>query len=404
MPDKSLSPRIKDAIALISSRQAAPFYLYDGDGIVENYRRLLAAFSGVEFGNYFAVKALPARSILTLLDRHGSGFDCASLTELQMVTRYCQGPIAFTGNNVNKETLAEALAAGASVTLDDETAIELLPADALPPRISLRVIFGDSGENVVGGRRQKFGIPEPRIASCVARLRDLGISEVGLHCMQSANQVDNRNKKHEAQRLIQLAAEINQLLPVTLLNFGGGIGIPYRPGEPDFDIEDYTQTIIASLRQHFRVLPQVAMECGRYIAGPHGYLAGRVVGLYQKPHRIIGLTIASAMIPRITIYPDAWHYLSFPACADAPRQAFDVVGSMCESSDKLARQRLLPRPTPGEICVIHDAGAHCISMANSYNGFLRPAEYLLYQGELLQIVRAETLADLEARAISVAVC
>jgi diaminopimelate decarboxylase len=73
---------------------------------------------------------------------------------------------------------------------------------------------------------------------------------------------------------------------------------------------------------------------------------------------------------------------------------YDVTGSLCENNDKFAVDRMLPELAPGDLVVIHDAGAHGYAMGFQYNGKLRSAELLQRtDGSVTQIRRAETVAD-----------
>ena len=73
---------------------------------------------------------------------------------------------------------------------------------------------------------------------------------------------------------------------------------------------------------------------------------------------------------------------------------YDVTGSLCENNDKFAIDRMLPKLEPGNIVVIHDAGAHGYAMGFNYNGKLRSAELLLREdGSVTLIRRAETVED-----------
>jgi diaminopimelate decarboxylase len=91
----------------------------------------------------------------------------------------------------------------------------------------------------------------------------------------------------------------------------------------------------------------------------------------------------------------AYHHITVPGKEDAPAtETYDVVGSLCENNDKFALRRQLPRITPGDFVIIHDAGAHGRAMGFNYNGKLRCGELLLRpDGELLPIRRSETVAD-----------
>jgi diaminopimelate decarboxylase len=73
---------------------------------------------------------------------------------------------------------------------------------------------------------------------------------------------------------------------------------------------------------------------------------------------------------------------------------YDVTGSLCESIDRFAVDRLLPAVEIGDLVVIHDTGAHGHAMGFNYNGKLRSAELLLREnGDVVEIRRAETMDD-----------
>jgi diaminopimelate decarboxylase len=70
-----------------------------------------------------------------------------------------------------------------------------------------------------------------------------------------------------------------------------------------------------------------------------------------------------------------------------------VVGSICENSDKFARQRALPAVAEGDILLIHDTGAHGHSMGFNYNGRLRPKELLLRRSGRVELIRREEMIE-----------
>ena len=91
----------------------------------------------------------------------------------------------------------------------------------------------------------------------------------------------------------------------------------------------------------------------------------------------------------------AYHHITVLGKEDAPQdQAYDVVGSLCENSDKFAIDRPLPQIDRGDVLVIHDTGAHGFSMGYNYNGKLRSAELLLREDGSVELLRrAETPDD-----------
>ena len=104
---------------------------------------------------------------------------------------------------------------------------------------------------------------------------------------------------------------------------------------------------------------------------------------------------------RPAIYESAYHHITILNPDGTEKQGekkvMDVVGPLCENSDKFARQRLLPEADPGDILVQHDTGAHSPAMGGNYNGWLRPKQLLLKTVGTVELTkRAETLDDLFA--------
>jgi diaminopimelate decarboxylase len=120
----------------------------------------------------------------------------------------------------------------------------------------------------------------------------------------------------------------------------------------------------------------------------------------SKYREYVGVDVATMTAnPRPAIYSSAYHHVTILDSDGTPKsggeELVDVVGPLCENSDKFARQVLLPETGPGDIMVQHDTGAHCYAMAGNYNGWLRPKELLLRtDGSVELIRRAETVDDL----------
>lgn len=182
------------------------------------------------------------------------------------------------------------------------------------------------------------------------------------------------------------------------VNLGGGVGIPYRPEEEPVDLPALGREIRAVYEA--RIMPnglhplKIALELGRAITGPYGYLVSRVLHKKETYKNYVGLDASMANLMRPGMY-GAYHHITVPGKEDWPHdQVYDVTGSLCENNDKFAIDRWLPRIDVGDLVVIHDTGAHGHSMGFNYNGKLRSAELLLRpDGGVTMIRRAETVED-----------
>src|SRR3989344_1258193 len=396
-------PFVKAEIEKLSGEHPAPFYIYDEEGIRETARRLLAAFSWSEgFKEYFAVKALPNPRILSILKDEACGADCSSLPELLLAERVqLQGhEVMFTSNDTPIGEFAKAKEMGALINLDAIEHLAYIERHiGLPEFISFRYNPGPLRDgNVIIGKPEeaKFGVTEAQLLEGYRSAKEKGVRRFGLHTMVASNERDAAYFVETARMLLRLVRTIREKLgiEIELMNLGGGLGIPYRPSDAEVDLVAIAGGIQELVAEECVPHLRLAMECGRYITGPHGYLVSRVRHLKETYRKYAGLDATMANLMRPGMY-GAYHHITALGKEDAPpSDVYDVVGSLCENNDKFALQRELPHLEPNDLLVIHDAGAHRHPTGLHYNGKLRSAEFLLRPDRSFEMIRrAETVAD-----------
>jgi diaminopimelate decarboxylase/decarboxylase len=393
---RRLKPIIKDLVEQYST----PFHIYDAAGIVATHLVMVDAFGDYPFHQHFAVKSLPNPAVLKTLVQVGSGLDCSSPAELRLAEA-CGAfgeAVVFTSNNTSLSEYDAAMAAGVLITFDDVHYLQR--AEHLPPIVAFRVSpqGAPTQSALMGGTEgSKFGVPREELIEAYAEAQGRGATRFGIHGMSCANELNVGNAVRAAQDLVNLAGKIAQALGISFdyINFGGGLGIPYRPDDQPFDFREYAaaiRTAIATTLPSQR--PRVLMECGRYVTGPHGILVARVINRVKKEREIAGLDASMSALMRPGFYKTAYHHITLPFAEQRPQVVVDIVGSLCENIDRFAVARLLPDPQEGDIVYIHDTGAHGHAMGFTYNGRLRPAELMLTQtGDVVEIRRAETFED-----------
>ncbi|TVQ17141.1 MAG: diaminopimelate decarboxylase [Spirochaetaceae bacterium] len=407
MADKTV-PFSRDFIAEVSKRYPTPFHIYDEAGIRATCREFATGFPWVPggFRNYYAVKALPNPAIMRIVADEGMGFDCSSMAEL-ILAEHLGTPgdrIMFTSNDTPIDEFAKAKELGAIINLDDYTHIDYLhDGIGMPERICLRYNPGSLKEgNVIIGKPEeaKYGFTREQIIAGYARAAELGVKEFGLHTMVASNELNPDYFVETAQLLFELAVEVRREtgVRISFLNLGGGIGIPYRPEQTAVDIAYVARGIRAlydSIVKPAGLDPmQIAMENGRCVTGPHGYLVGTVRHVKKTYKQYVGLDATMANLMRPGMY-GAYHHITVLGKENAaPTETYDVTGSLCENNDKFSIDRPLPPVESGDLVVIHDTGAHGHSMGFNYNGKLRSAELLLKEDRSVELIRrAETYAD-----------
>lgn len=398
----------KEQLEDIASRYATPFYLYDEKGIRETARRVNKAFSWNKgFKEYFAVKATPTPGILKILHEEGCGADCSSYTELLMADAvgFKGDEIMFSSNDTPAEDFQLARKLNATINLDDITHIDFLERVAdIPDAVCCRYNPGGHfaiANNIMDNPGDaKYGMTREQLTEAYKRLMAKGVKHFGLHAFLASNTVTNDYYPELARILFKVAVELKEETGASIefINLSGGVGIAYRPGQPQNDIMEIGEGV---RRAYEEVLVPAGMgnvrlytEMGRYMLAPYGALVSRVIHQKHIYKEYIGLDACAANLMRPAIY-GAYHHITVMGKENAPcDHKYDVTGGLCENNDKFAIDRMLPEINIGDLVFIHDAGAHGFAMGYNYNGKLRSAELLLKEdGSVEMIRRAETPAD-----------
>lgn len=401
-------PFTKEDIVAITQTYPTPFHIYDEKAIRENARQLTQAFSWApEFKEYFAVKATPNPYILKLLREEGFGADCSSLPELLLAEKagIVGEDIMLTSNNTPVNEFAKALELGAILNLDDISHIDYLEKNLhLPKTISFRYNPGPlrEGNGIIGKPEEaKYGLTKTQIIEAYSIMQKKGCEKFGIHTMIASNELNINYFVETAKMMFELIGELHQRLGINIafVNFGGGIGIPYKPEEKPIDLKllgqlikaEYDRLIVAKGLAPLKI----CLECGRMITGPYGYLVTKAIHYKDTYKHYIGVDASMANLMRPGMY-GAYHYITVLGKeTQLCDHTYDVVGSLCENCDKFAIDRSLPQIETGDYLVIHDAGAHGHAMGFNYNGKLRSAELLLKPDKNVELIRrAETIEDL----------
>jgi len=406
MSEKTI-PFSKDELAKIAEKFPTPFHIYDEKGMRAYARKFVSAFSwNPGFKEYYAIKSAPNPYLMKILRQEGFGIDCSSMAELVLAERVgMRGEeIMFTSNDTPAYEYKKAIELGAIINLDDFGHIRYLEEQVgLPELVCFRYNPGalKEGNAIIGHPEEaKYGFTREQLFEGYKILRDKGIKRFGIHTMVASNELNPDYFVETAHILFELIVELYQTLGIRFefANLGGGIGIPYEPGQDAVDLEKMSKGIQEGYNQFIKsngLDPlKIYFESGRAITGPFGFLVSRVLHIKNTYKKYAGLDASMANLMRPALY-GSYHHITVLGNKPNPHEfVYDVTGSLCENNDKFAINRLLPEMAAGDLVVIHDAGAHGHAMGFNYNGKLRSSELLLREnGEVVQIRRAETLDD-----------
>ncbi len=400
-------PFSKQQIEKIIEQYPTPFHIYNEKGIREYARKFIKAFSwNSGFKEFYAIKSAPNPYLMKIMRQEGFGIDCSSIAELVLAEKLGMkgDEIMFTSNDTPAYEYKKAVDLGAIINLDDISHIEYLEKQVgLPNLVCFRYNPGalKEGNTIIGHPEEaKYGFTREQLFEGYQMLKEKGVTRFGLHTMVASNELDAAYFVETAEILFDLIVEIKERIGIYIefANLGGGIGIPYRPTDQPVDLDFMSQGIQKLYKEKIEgngLSPlRIYFESGRAMTGPYGFLVSQVLHIKKTYKQYAGLDSCMANLMRPALY-GSYHHITVMGKEYEPlTETYDVTGSLCENNDKFAINRKLPKVEPGDIVVIHDAGAHGHAMGFNYNGKLRSAELLLREnGEVVQIRRAETLND-----------
>ncbi|WP_066519492.1 diaminopimelate decarboxylase [Curtobacterium ammoniigenes] len=411
------------------ARFGSPLYVLDERDLQSRAVRVRTAFAdafeplGVRTIVYYAGKALLTAQVAAWMAEADLHIDVA--TDGELATALAGGVdaarLGLHGNNKSDAEIDMAVRLGVgTIVLDSADEVERVAAAAgrygVRQRVRLRINSGVHASTheylATAHEDQKFGVPIGDAPAIVETIRaSEGLAFVGLHSHIGSQIFDAAGFREAARRLVALHALLAQSGPVPELNLGGGWGIDYTSADTAFEPEDIAvalaEILVEQCAEHGIPVPQIAVEPGRYIAGPAGvtlYTVGTV-----KPVAVASGAGVAAQRTYVSVdggmsdnVRPALYGADYTAAlgrrSDAAPMLSRVVGRHCESGDIVVRDTYLPGDTGrGDLLVVAATGAYCWSLSSNYNHVGRPPIVAVADGAARILVRGETIDDLLAR-------
>jgi diaminopimelate decarboxylase len=371
-----------------------PFYLYDFAVVRQRVAQLRQALPDGTLIHY-AIKANPMPALVQRIAPLVDGLDVASHAELQtaLATAANREQISFAGPGKQDHELTAAVAA--RVVVNVESADELARLRRIEnmtgrvARFALRVNpdFHLSGAGMVmGGGATQFGIDAEQVPEVLAAHGREGL--VGLHVFCGSQNLRIKALQEGVTETFRLAGRLVEGLGLRLdhLNIGGGLGIPYFPGETAIDPAEYGRHLGRQMRQWRASHPQTAVvvELGRYLVGEAGVFVSKVVQRKESRGRTF-LVVDGGLHHHLAASGNFGQVIrrNYPISAVTAKptdqvETVSVVGPLCTPLDTLGRDVTLPYCEAGDLIVLHQSGAYGLTASPvNFLSHRPPAELLL---------------------------
>jgi diaminopimelate decarboxylase len=395
-----------DGVSLsgIADQVGTPLYVYSAAEIRARFQDFDDAFHGYPHALHYALKANSTFAIAALMKSLGSSADANSIWEIDLARRvgFEAKDIVFTGVGKSIGELECAVPLGLKA-INVESAGELARIETIaarlgrPARVAVRVnpdIDAKSHPHISTGLKiNKFGVDVGAARELFSSLSGRTFLKLVAVHVHIGSQITSLAPLRGAARFVAgLSADLQRAgHPLEYVDVGGGLGISYD-GADVLSPREYVAAIVGEVRS--TGLP-VVVEPGRSIVGPSAALVARVIDIKPRTAASDFVVIDAGMteLMRPALY-NAFHRIEPVYPRPGETRQYEIVGPVCESSDVVGRDRMLPPFEVGDLVAIRDAGAYGSAMASNYNRRPLPAEVVVDRGQWRVVRRRQTIDDM----------
>ncbi|MEM7494282.1 MAG: diaminopimelate decarboxylase [Pseudomonadota bacterium] len=388
----------------IADTVGTPAYVYSSATLRRHARVIQSAFEGQDCLIAYSVKANGNIAILKTLATEGCGADVVSGGEL-MKARKAGIPaskIVFSGVGKTRAEMELGLRegihqfnveSGAELQALSDVAAKMNKTASIALRVNPDVAAGGHPNISTGKAGDKFGVPWADAPDLYRHALSLpGIKVVGVDVHIGSQIGDLAPMQAAFEKTVGLVKQLReQGHEITRVDLGGGLGIPYKSGDAPASPADYA-SMIASVTDGLGL--QVILEPGRVIMGNAGIMLA--TALYHKPapdrtFLIVDAGMNDLMRPALYQAHHDIIPLKEPG-PETPNVIYDIVGPICESTDKFAAQRQMPEVAADERIAFMSSGAYGAVLSSQYN--VRPlVAEVLVDGSDFAVVRKRPSFD-----------
>ncbi len=399
----------------LTNQYGTPIYVINEELIRNRYRVLKKVISKEYVNNriHYSVKANTNIAVLKILESEEASVDCVSTGEIHLclIAGFSPERIVYTSNNITNDELRYALEKRVIINLDHGSQllrlIKIADSFGINPKfISFRVnpeIGGGYHDYcITAGRNVKFGILEEDIVEAYKLAIENGFTNFGIHMHIGSGILEILTFKKSTEKFLSIVKKVRQETNIQFdfINFGGGLGIPYKPSDNPLNLNEFSATVLSMYKSAIEDMgldnPTFCIEPGRFLTAEASIILVEVNTIKKtKEKNFVGTNGGFNILIRPTMY-DSYHHII--NCNKKNRDNLiqaDIVGQICESGDVIGRDRNIIEPEENDFLAILDTGAYGFSMGSIYNSRPRPAEILINKGKSYVVREPGSFYDLE---------
>ncbi len=367
-------------VSSLVAQHGTPVFIYDQNIVERKYLALRTALPR-RFAISYSVKANPNPAFLTFFLEKGCGLEIASSGEFcQARNAQCSAQdILFAGPGKTEAELELVISQGIG-EIHAESKLEIERISAISKKFGVRTPVavrvnptedGQGGAMRMGGKSAPFGVDEEELEPLLHRIAvDPHLDFRGIHLFVGTQILDYELLLMQYRKGLEIArcAAVAVDLPLHTLDFGGGLGIPYFPGDSELNLgllgNGLQELMVEIEKDGCFAQTKFLVEPGRFLVGESGLYVTRINDIKisrGKKYLILdgGMNhhlAASGNLGQVIKrnFPMAiLSKLNIPVT-----EPVDVVGPLCTPLDTLGRSVLLPPVEVGDLIGIFQSGAY----------------------------------------------
>ncbi len=374
-------PSAFDAEFVATLPHETPYFLFSETKLLARIREFSRHFPNVAI--QYALKANSDPAVLRILADAGCGFEAASRYELRLLQAIgVPSSKIIYGTSVKPAAhIREFAEYGVDLfACDCRTELEKIAANAPGSRVYVRLAVNDAGS--VFKFSEKFGTDRTTAVSLLGMAASLGLRPYGLSFHVGSQSHNHRAWANALADLRDAMFALSQArIKLEMLNLGGGFPCQYASTDTVPTLAEIGVEVFEQYR-HLPYQPKLIIEPGRAIVAEAGVLVASVIA--RVPRRettwlFLDAGVYNGLFEAMAYQGSTRYVVATLRPSNVSGEAlFALAGPTGDSPDVITREVLLPADMDvGDKVIVRNAGAYSLSVTSEFNGFPKPAAYII---------------------------
>ena len=384
----------KVRIQNIAKKYGTPTYCYSYNKLKENIKSFKKNFKSISPLICFAIKSNCNVNLIREIKKFGLGADVVSMGELIIALKagVSAKKIVFSGVGKTSEEISYAIDKKI-LLINAESESEIREINRIAKSKKKRVQIGlrlnpntdakTLSQISTGKKENKFGVDEKTFFNLVNFCKNSKNIELQCLSVHIGSQILNHKPYEKMLNVISRVIK-KANFKFKYIDLGGGMGISYDNEKKKLNYKKYNVAIKKFL---IKQKSKIIFEPGRSIIGNTSYLISKIIYIKKSGQRkFVILDAAMNDMMRPALYGAIHKILPSVKLNKKSRYIYEIVGPICESTDRFATMRNFQELKEKDLIVICDVGAYGMSLSSNYN--LRPKNIeLLINGSKIKVIR-----------------